>query len=155
MRKDIKKRISKTLKFSEITSNTGKFLGGGILNNIKDIPSEVWVGILDDPILDRERDEEINTGRIQLHLGGTRQGMEELGVFLLALAHYYPPEPGYSLSFELNDIQDKPIIHLVIHLPVNDSTEKSPFSKIHNVATAKFSIDGKQIEDKTSPFREK
>ncbi len=147
MRKETKKRVSKTLKFSEITNEKGIYVGGGILNTIKHIPTDLWVELMDDPLLNSESEEEVITDRIQLHLGGTRRGFEELGVFLLALAKFHPPDDNYSLSFDLRNVNNEPAIHLIVHLPVNSESEKKQFSKVHSVAKARISLDGNQVED--------
>ena len=154
MEKKYKLKISKTLWFSEIYNSEG-FIGGGILNPTKNIKDEIWVEIMDDPVYDRASDSWGPTGRIQMHVGSTRRSLEELGTFLLALARYSPPKPGYSASFELKDHIGEPAVHLVFHLPIDEEEERPVFSKIHNVATAIFGPDGQFIEDITlSPTKD-
>lgn len=145
-RREYKKKISRTLKYSEAFDNKGRYIGGGIQNSTPHIESEMWVEVMDDPVVDRETGDLVVTGRSQIHLAGTRKAFEELGVLLLALANYTPPEPGYSLSVELNDRENRPSIHLVVHLPIDDLNSKPVFPKIHNVATGYVDRKGTIID---------
>ena len=145
MKNITKRKVTRTLKFSEIINSQGEFIGGGILNKISHVEKEMWVEVMTDTVLDDNSDEWLETGRLQIHLGSSRRALEELGVFLLALAHYRPPKPSYSLSFDLNDHKEQPSIHLVIHLPQEENTEKVNFSKIHTVAKGHISPDGTNV----------
>jgi hypothetical protein len=139
-------KISRTLKFNDYYSSDGKFKGGGIGNKATHIHSELWLEIMEDLFLNEETNEEESTGVKQVHLGGTRQGLEELAVILLALSQYDPPEPGYSASFELPNEEGKPIVNLVLHLPVNSMEEKQPFPMIHHIARAIFDEKSGEID---------
>jgi len=145
-RRDYKKKISRTLKYSEIYNSKEKYAGGGITNPTPHLPSEMWVEIMDDPFLDENGHWEV-TGRPQIHIGGTRAAFEEMGLLFLALAHYFPPEPGYSTSLELDDETGKSAIHFVVHLPSN-SSEKERFSKVQNIASGILDENGDVIVTK-------
>jgi len=150
MRKKKKKKITLALKSDIVFNKAGEFVGGGILNTIEHIDEGMWVEIMDDPVLDDETNQWGVTGRLQIHLGSTRQALEELGTFLVSLAHYHPPQPGYSAHFEFTDSQDEPTLHLVVHLPVDSLDDKSSFEKVHNVASAIVSVDG-EVQVTTLP----
>ncbi len=147
-RKKYKKKIACTLKFSEIYNDKGKFVGGGMRNPTSHIDNEMWVEIMDDPVLSRETDQWGVTGRQQMHIAGTRKAYEELGILFLAMANYDPPEPGYSVSIELSDRENQPAVHFVVHLPVEDINTRPKYAKIHNIATGIIDEDG-NITDTT------
>ncbi len=140
------KKVPLSLKSSTIYNSAGKFVGGGILNSTRHVDSEIWVEVMDDPVLDRATDEEGVTGRLQIHLGGTRRALKELGTFLLSLAYYSPPKPGYSASFEFTKPDGEPVVHLIVHLPVRNPGERPTFLQIHTGATAIVRKDGKIYE---------
>ena len=148
--REYKKRITRTLKYSETFDNKGKYIGGGIQNSTPHIESEMWVEIMDDQVMDRETGEWVTTGRPQIHLAGTQRAFEELGVLLLALANYAPPQSGYSISIELNNRENQPGVHFVVHLPVESLKSKPAFSKVHNVASGIIEKGG-NIIDTTLP----
>jgi hypothetical protein len=133
-----KKKITRTLRYSEYQDDRGNFRGGGIDNNSNYIYSELWLEIMEDLFLNSETNEEESTGVKQVHLGSTRRGLEELAVFLLALSKYDPPEPGYSANFELPNEKGEPIVNLVVHLPVNSMEEKQNFQMVHHISRAIF-----------------
>jgi hypothetical protein len=143
------KKIHRTLKFSEVYTETGEYAGGGIDNSVSHIEDDMRVEITDDPIWDNDSGEFFSSGRPQIHIGGTRRAFEELGVFLLALAHYRPREPGYSMSFNLENAEGDPALHLVIHLPQDDEIPRAKFPIIHTFGRAYFNEDGQLVEDKT------
>ena len=150
-RRETNQRVSKTLKFSEIYNDSGKFSGGGILNSTNAIEDEMWIEIMDDLVLDPKDDRWKSTGRLQIHLGSTKRALEQLGTFLLALSRYQPPQSGYTASFELKDKDENPILHLVFHLPNDQPNKREKFARIHNIASAQISNDGTQIIDTTLP----
>jgi hypothetical protein len=137
-----------TLTSSVIFDEVGQFIGGGILNTREHIGDEMWVQVMEDPVLDREIEEWGVTGRMQIHIGSTRRALEEFATFLLSLSHYQPPEPGYSAHFELADRRGRPALHLIVHLPVNELEDASSFTEAHTVATAKISKNG-DVHDTT------
>jgi hypothetical protein len=149
MEKQTKQRITRTLKFTEVTNKHGRFVGGGVTNTIKHVDEETWVEVFAGSALNSTRRKPQRAKRIQLHVGGTRRAFEELGVFLLALSRYTPHKTDYSVSFDLKDSEDQPVLHFVIHLPVDHLEEKAGFQRIHTVAIAQISEDGKQIIDTT------
>lgn len=136
MRKKSKEKVTLTLKSSAIYNDAGIFVGGGILNTVEHVDTGIWGEIMEDPVWDQETNQWGVTGRLQIHLGSTRQALEELGTFLISLAHYRPPQPGYSAHFELKDYKGVPLLHLIIHLPVDSVEDKVSFEKVHNVASA-------------------
>lgn len=144
---ETRQRVSMTLKWSVSYTNQGKYAGGGILNDTSHIENETWVEIMDDP------SDAGTTGRLQLHIGSTRCSFEELGVFLLALARYRPPEPGYSCSFDLTDQQGKPVLHLVVHLPEESADYRPKFVQIHVGGHGVVGENG-AIEDRSLPIHE-
>lgn len=146
----MKQKVELTLKSSIIRDKDGEFRGGGILNSTAHVADEMWVEFMDDPVMDRDTDRWGVTGRHQVHLGTTRRALEEFAVFLLSLAHYRPPEPGYTAHFELTDPEHKPSLHLVVHLPVEEPNYRPRFAKVHNVGTATIS-DEEGTVDTTLP----
>lgn len=154
MEKVTEREVTVKLKSSVIFDKIGRFVGGGIRNSKKHVNSGIWIEIMDDPVLSPSDEWEV-TGRIQMHLGGTRQAYEELGKFLLSLAHYHPPEPGYSAHFEWSDLQDNPILHMIIHLPVEDVSERTEFSKVYNFGTAVMDDNDELRETTSQSYRRK
>lgn len=148
-RKEYKRKISRTLKFSELFNAKGDYVGGGILNSTSHIEGEMWVEIMDDLVLD-DIEGWIPTGRSQIHLLGTRKAFEELGVLFMALASYSPPEQGYSASLEFCNRESKPSIHLVVHLPVTDLESKPIVTDLRNIASGRIEKDG-NVTDFTLP----
>lgn len=142
-----KKKVTRTLKFIEVFTNKGKYAGGGIGNSLRHTEDEIWVEIVDDPVPDNSGKGLVTSGRPQIHIGGTRQAFEELGVFFLALAHYQPERPGYSHSFHLGNTKGDPTLHLVVHLPQEDEAKRKQFSVVHTVARTYIAEDD-QREDK-------
>jgi hypothetical protein len=148
--KTYKLKVSKTLKFSEIYNDEGKFVGGGIGTRPLKIENGAWVQLFEDQVFGPEDDEPRPTGRIQLHLGWTREALEEFATLLLALSRYDPPDDGYSLSFDLADQDGKPTARLVVHLPVNNIDERQPFNRLVNLFSGTVYDDG-TLEDTTLP----
>ncbi len=146
---DTRKKVTRTLKFQEGFNEKGEYAGGGIRNSTSHVENEMWVEIVDDPVWDDNTQNYFNSGYPQIHIGGTRQSFEEFGVFLLALAHYQPQKPGYSSSFILEDAEGEQALHLVVHLPQEESTPRKKFPVIHTFARALFSNDGEFIKDET------
>lgn len=152
MRIESKQKIVRTLKFVEVLNSKGEFMGGGIRNSSKHIEEEVWVEIMPDngaTVLP----EEFTTGRIQIHMGGTRRAFEELGVFFLALSRYRPSKDGYSMSFDLVGQEGSPVALLTLYLPMEEGEEKKRFYQIHTVASAWISKDGRDVVEKTTKPR--
>lgn len=141
-----RQRITRTLRWRLAYSDKGQFAGGGIGNRTPHVENELWVQVMDDP------SDEGPTGRLQLHLGSTRQALEELGVFLLALARYRPPEPGYRRSFDLTDRTGQPALNFIIHLPEDDATYRPEYSQIHVSARGVVGESG-QVQDRGLPMR--
>ncbi len=118
VQKNYKKEIALTLRYNAEFGDEGEFIGGEIENSTSHIKSETWVEIMDDPVRDRETDEWGVTGRPQIHVAGTRKAFEELGVLFLTLGNCAPPDPRHTVEVELNDREDQPAIHFVVHLPM-------------------------------------
>jgi hypothetical protein len=149
MEQNYSKRISKTLKFSEIYNSAGTYVGGGISNSKGHVNDEIWVEIMEDPVLDPQTENLINTGRLQIHIGSTRRALNELGTFLLALANYSPPRGGYTSHIEWSNRDGEPQLHVILHLPIDESEERPKFDQSINVATGVISYDGEQVMDTT------
>jgi hypothetical protein len=146
MRRTTQKKITKTLRFTEIYDRNGRFVGGGVDTETHHIENETWVQADTDPVYDPVTDSEGPTGQIQLHIGGTRRAFAELGTFLLGMAHYRPPKGRYDLHVRLTNVQQKPALHLIVHLPVDDPAEREPFLQTHTGGEAILYADGTLID---------
>jgi hypothetical protein len=149
--KETKKRLTRTLTFVDVYDDKGKHTGGGTRMPRRHMKDELWVQLTNDPVMDRTGLEG-ETGRLQIHLGSTRRALEEFALMLLAIAHYTPPEPGYSASLELQDQNGNPAAHLVVHLPDEEPDRRPDFSAIHNVFSGTIYEDG-TLEDRTLPIK--
>lgn len=148
-----KVKLTRSFRLTEVYDTHGGFIGGGVLTRREHMKDELWVQVTEDPVLDPASGTEGSTGRLQIHLGSSRRALEELGVMLLAIAHYEPPESGYSASVDLPDREGNPAVHLIVHLPINDEADqRREFAVIHNVFSGRLYDDG-TLEDQTLPVR--
>jgi len=107
----------------------GEFQGGGAgvgpadqhSSDLPEIERGLWVQILPDTYWDEEEDELVDSGRIQLNIGGERKAMELLAIKLLALSRYYAPKPWDKFEhfhLDLHTADGDPGIHLIFRVPV-------------------------------------
>jgi hypothetical protein len=148
-----KVKLTRSFRLTEVYDAHGGFIGGGVLTRHEHMRDELWVQVTEDPVLDRASGTEGSTGRLQIHLGSSRRALEELGVMLLAIAHYEPPESGYRASVELSDREGNPAVHLIVHLPIDEEIDQRPeYAVIHNAFSGRLYDDG-TVEDRTLPVR--
>ena len=154
MRKIKEKSIRLSLKTSIITNAAGLVVGGGIVNPRKHLNDEIWVEIMEDPILKKDVDEEGCTGRLQIHVGSTRRAIKELGVILLALSQYESSDSTYSVNLELTNREGMPAVYLIFHVPEERAGKRPSFNQIHNISTASIDNLGR-VRETTIPAIQK
>jgi hypothetical protein len=152
-RKDYRKKITRTITFTEYWSDSGEYVGGGISKSVQNINLETWVQLFDDLVMDDQSTKIGSTGRQQIHIGGTRRAFKELGTILLALSLFEPPKPGYNIHLDLLNENGEPTIHLVLQLPIREIKEKQKFEKTINIGTAIIGEDGKTKGVTTLPIK--
>jgi hypothetical protein len=125
---EYKRKITKIIKFCNIFDDNGKFLGGGILNNTSHIEKELWVDVQNEPT---DIDNTQPFGKYQIHIGSSKNALYELGVFLIGMSMFEPVDEEFSLSFDITDREAEPVLHLVVHTPIQNVSTRKKFSTIH------------------------
>ncbi len=150
--KNCKKEIKLTLRYSEVYNKKGEFIGGGMKNRRPYVEAEMWVEIVDGPVLEQGADAVGSARKPQIHLFGTRKAFKELGVFFLGLANYVTPDSGYRTHVELSNSEGQLGIHFIVHLPIEDIHKKPVLLKVHTGGVGILGKDGKII-DITPPIK--
>jgi hypothetical protein len=78
--------------------------------------NEIRIDVYDDEIFDDSVMDFVSSGKLQIHLNGSRRSYQELGKLLIQLSEYETDDPDLHLHYDdINNSENEDYVNLIIH----------------------------------------